>query len=587
MRSLLYHNWTDPDAPDEGGVPAIDPPVMDYIEQFQLTDKRLAEESLVYFCNYYLGSAVTDAFAEAHYEVCRFLQEQRDPGNPKRILCMWPREHGKTTLMTLSFVLWNICYRKKRNVVICSDSKIQAKEFLRNIKTELEVNETIRRDFGELVPNTSTKGGRYGKWDETHVITANGVQIKLISPGTQTRGLQFNVRVTMPNGRVRSYIQRPDLLILDDILNDKWIKNRLQRDKLEEWFFSPVFNAADSMNGDIVIVGTVLHNDDLLERLWKDEDRTRQWLKMRKPACRIVDGEITEPLWPARWNAEKLKRRRVEIGSLAFAREFLLQPLDEGAQFFHKDWFRFYIHQDIPQTWHPQLMERGYELLPPDMLVCTGIDPAISQKDEANYTAVVTLGFSPSQRKYYVLDVFQDRCSPQTQVKEMIRQCRRWDKTLNDGNGFVHTGFAVETYAYQESLGYWLKKELEDQGLIGYRIYRRNEYALDKYTRISGMSPMVEQNRLYFPLGLKRDPITDQQFLSWPFQKLQDEMHDFPGATLDIVDAAQRCYSVLVVEERRYVYSGQYGTDAISGFDALLSSHKHLQQYMGEPRRAA
>lgn len=574
MEALLDLHWTDCTTTPT----PINPVSAQLFADRPTNAKQWGEHSFLFFFLHYLGNAATNNFAEVHYDLARVLQERREPGNPKRFLCLFPREHAKTTLVTLGYILWCICYKVKTNIVICSDSKVQAKEFLRNIKTELETNEQILRDFGDMVPGPK-RADRKGKWDETHIITANQIQIKLVSPGSQIRGLQFNLRETDEDGNLHTRVQRPDLIILDDVLNDKWIKNKLQRDKLEDWFFGPVFNALDSDIGDVIVIGTIIHHDDLLSRLWKDEDRTRGWVKIRKPACMIQEGVLSAPLWEDRWPIEKLLRRRQEIGSLAFAREFILTPVDESSQFFQADWFRFFIHHDIPREWVPNLMENGYTPLPPDMLLVTAIDPAISKKDKSDYTAVVTLGFSPSRRSYFVLDLYRDRCSPGTQVREMIRQARKWDKTLNDGRGFVHLGFAVETYAYQESLRYWLKKALDNERLMNYRIWERHE-SVDKPTRVSGMSPMVEQNRLFFPLGLKRDIITGEEFATWTLQDMQEELAEFPnGANDDTVDALQRAYSVLLAEERRYVYAGMYGDEAVDGFESRMKSFPHQQNY--------
>lgn len=579
--SVLDRNWTDTSWMQDRGVSSV---VESVLPQ---TNKEWARHSLLYFVLTYLSTAATNEFAEVHYELAHHLQKPVVTNNPQHLLALFPREHAKTTIVTFAYTLWCICYRIKSNIIICSDSKIQAKEFLRNVKTELETNEKIAEDFGDLVPQTGKKGVLRGKWDEHHIITANQVQVKLISPGTQTRGLQFLVTEQHEDtGKLFTRVQRPDLIILDDILNDKWIKNKIQRDKLEDWFFGPVFNAADSETGQLVVIGTVLHHDDLLTRLWKDDERTREWTKMKRPACEFKDGRVVNPLWEDRWPAAKLERRRVQIGSLAFAREFLLEPVDEASQYFHHSWFRFYITADIPAPWIPELMENGYEALPRDMVCVTAIDPAISKRDTADYSCIVTVGFSPTQRKYYVLDMFRQRCSPEAQVREMIHQCRKWDKTnREDGQGVVHLGFVIETYAYQESIKYWLKKFLDNEQLENqYKLYTRAEHGVDKQLRISGMSPMVEQNRLLFPIAPKRDVVTGQYHAVMPYQVMQDEFDQFPhGANDDTVDAVQRAYSVLIKQEKLYAYSGVYGEHAAAGFDALERSHGFMADYFNPP----
>ena len=536
------------------------------------TAKEWAKVSFIYFMKYYLVHHTSNDFAEAHYELGRELQDAKPR---KRVLHLYPREHAKTTLITLGFTLWCVCNETKRNIVIVSDSVAQAREFLRNIKTELETNEKIIEDYGEMKGNKANGG----KWDEQHVITANQIQIKVLSPNAAVRGLQFNYRFTYfdnEKGRdvTASKTQRPDLFILDDILNDKFIKNKQVRDKLDNWFFGAMINALDSETGDVFVIGTVIHHDDLLSRMYKDDERTAGWKKSKSPACRFnAQGEMIDILWPGRWPMEKLLQRKVEIGSLAFAREFLLNPVDEHASYFNKMWYRFFTDYSLPASVQENLLGRGFFPPPDDLLLVTSIDPNAKRKDTSDYTVVATIGFSPTTRCYYVIDMWRERPTPQQQIQQMIHQARRWGKQYrHDGRGWVHLGFVIETIAYQESIRSWLKKEAEEQGIHDAMYWRREEN-IDKVIRCSGMSPMVEQNRLYFPLSWKKDPIDHSHRVAHRYSWLEDELSEFPnGAYDDGVDAVQRAYSVLINEERKYVDAGAYGPAAMRQMKSLLNT---------------
>lgn len=552
------------------------------------SDKELSESSFIYFVFHYLTSHLSNKFSPAHYDLAELLQ---DPTPRKRILWLFPREHAKTTIVTFAYTLWCICFNKKRNIIICSDAKSAAQEFLRNIKTELVNNDKIRNDFGDLQGRQSPKSGDLpGKWDEQHIITANGVQVKIWSPNSQVRGLQYNQPEIEEDEwgerRVINRIIRPDLVILDDILNDSHVQNKEARDKLENWFFTAVFNAVDSETGDIVAIGTLLHFDDLLSRLWKDEEKTAGWTKRKTPACVIGDdGVPRDSLWPDRWGPEKLLERRTQIGSLAFAKEFLLNPREDEAAYFRHEWFQFYADHTVPQEWLPDLFDkRQIEPLPRDMLICTGIDPNTKDKDKLDYTVVMTLGFCPTTRGYYVIDVARSRPSPEQQVMEMIRQAMRWGRQYRDDDqGWFHEGFIIETVAYQATIKYWLKKYADMHGLVDAKYYERNEGGVDKTVRCAVMSPMAEQRRLYFPIGVRTNPLSQEKHYCYPYQWLQDELNDFPmGSYDDGVDAMQRCYSRLIREERKYVTRGRYGPSAVDGFERMVASNKTLKQYLNE-----
>lgn len=553
-------------------------------------DKELGEYSIIYFATAYLSHHLGNAFAPAHYELCHHLQQNK---TRKRVLWLFPREHAKTTFFTFIFVLWCICYNKKRNIVICSDTQKQAKEFLRNLKTEIVNNSRLLRDFGDLQgrPIPGPNGEPAGKWDEHHVITSNGVQVKIWSPSSQVRGLQFNSTALVEDPEtgeryVETQILRPDMVVLDDVLNDKYVQNKDIRDEMEKWLFSAVINALDSDIGDIYIVGTLLHFDDLLSRLWKDQDKTIGWTKRKTPACKIgTDGIPTDILWPHRWPAEKLIERRQQIGSLSFAKEFLLNPREDEAAYFSTEWFKHYTDDSVPDDVAGQWFDaKRLERLPKDMIIVTAIDPNTKEKTTADYTVVMTVGFCPRTRGYYVIAVERSRPTPEQQVMQMIKQAlRHGQQYRDDGSGWYHQGFVIETIAYQNSIKYWLKKYANEHGITDARYYERAETGVDKVTRCSVMSPMAEQRRLYFPVGLRTNPVTKETMSWYPMDWLESELNDFPmGGYDDGVDALQRCYSVLIREERKWATSGRYGPKGAEGFNRMLQSHKTLKQYLNE-----
>jgi len=567
--------------------------IKEYVEQAHTdTHKELGRASFIYFAKYYLKNHLYNAFAPAHYELAKRIQNQ-DPINQK-ILWIFPREHAKSTIITFAYTLWCILYQKRHNIVIFSDSEKQAKEFLSNIKTELTINVKILRDFG-LMRGASNKKDSFTncKWDERHIITSNGIQVQARSPGSHVRGMNFNQIIEVideETGQLtkQAKITRPDLFILDDVLNDKHISNRDVRDKLEKWFFGPLINALDSNRGQIIVVGTLLHKDDLLSRMFKDEERINplnNWMKFKTPACVINDaGEFVDVLWPGRWSKQKLLHRRREIGSLAFTKEFLLDTREEESQFFQALWFGYYFDQTITPKLAAELNQQGRTIrgLPNDLLLTTAIDPNISSKDGADYTVILTLGFSPSTRNYYVIECYRGRPSPEFQPKEMLRQAMRHGKQFQTGGAIgtgVHIAFVVETIAYQASISYWLRKFAAEKNMWPCRVLQRHEN-IDKDLRVASMSPMAEQGRLYFPLHLHDDMLLKTKRVERKYQWLEDELDDYPQGTYkDGADALQRAFSGLVPEERKYVANGYYGIAAKEGFEEYVKSHGFVEDY--------
>lgn len=109
-----------------------------------------------------------------------------------------PREHGKTVRWSFAYPLWRVLSGSSRYVLLIGATQASAAENLINIRTELEENEEILADFGDL------KGDR---WSDSRIELSVGACIQAKGAGMSMRGTRY-----------RQY--RPDLIVLDDILKE-------------------------------------------------------------------------------------------------------------------------------------------------------------------------------------------------------------------------------------------------------------------------------------------------------------------------------------------------------------------------------
>ncbi|MBQ6868304.1 MAG: hypothetical protein IJO16_06530, partial [Clostridia bacterium] len=198
-----------------------------------------------------------------------------------RLVIAAPRGHAKSTVMSLQNVLHAALYGYKKYILLISDTESQAVSFLDCIKCELEDNEKIIEDFGNMK----------GKiWKSSSIVLANGCRIEALGSGQKIRGR-------------RNAERRPDLIILDDIENDEDVRSPEQRRKLESWFFSAVSKAGDYYT-DILLIGTVLHKDSLLSNLLKNPIYTsriykavisfspsEKWQVWENMLCNVADDD--------------------------------------------------------------------------------------------------------------------------------------------------------------------------------------------------------------------------------------------------------------------------------------------------------
>lgn len=78
-----------------------------------------------------------------HLELWNLMCDPHD-----KVAIAAPRGHAKSTAVTHSFVLANVCFRVKKHILILSDTEGQAVNFLKDIKAELLENEELISLFG-------------------------------------------------------------------------------------------------------------------------------------------------------------------------------------------------------------------------------------------------------------------------------------------------------------------------------------------------------------------------------------------------------------------------------------------------------
>lgn len=440
-----------------------------------------------WFNRYYLSDYFICEAAEFHSELSELIETQ------KRFVGAAPREHAKSTTVTFAKVIHSICFELFHFVVIIRDTADVAKQSVDDVRQELEHNERLREDFGDLI------GDR--KWTESEFVTSNGIKVLGLGRGMAVRGLRY-----------KQY--RPDLVILDDIEDDESVESKQQRDKQERWLRRAVLNIIGP-GGSFFMIGTILHHDSLLMRLLKQTDvfTTRVWKAIK---------ENGKPLWPARWPMQRLEAKRKEIGARNFATEFMNDPANEEEQIF------------LPQ------FERRFgddELAGVALDEAAAIDPAIGLKQKNDDSAIAVIG--EARGVYYVTSIRIRKMKIQQQVDLVVATCQEHPKLLK---------FGFETIAYQDAL-----KQLVDERSKIERLQIPaipvDDISSDKLRRLSRMAPLWEQ-------GLIRFPSPSSSYWNPDVEKCLEELYALgcsANAHDDGPDAVERAISLLRGKKGRKV----------------------------------
>ena len=402
---------------------------------------------------------------------------------------MMPRGFSKTT-GTNAMTLRDILFRDSNYIVYVSETATHAEAQLGNVQREIMENERIHEVFGNLRP--AQREGQ--SWSAGKFETTTGIIVQARGRGQQIRGLNH-----------RS--QRPDKIILDDVEDSESVQTEEQRQKTREWFHGDVEQALPRMaDGRILALGTLLHEEALLKTLEDDP----KWNS-------IIFGAVDkqgDPLWP-----ENMSHADIDVEKQSFAQKGMLHV-------FYKEFFNQIRNPETAKFKPEMISHRPVEISaenPEDNPLpyrAIAIDPAISNRPGADYTAIAVIGIH-KEGWIHVIDMWGKRgASPREQVDKYFEFVKKylWDK---DG---VSSRYGVEGVAYQQALEHLLREEMFRQKVY-FEIEKvgggvNNE---PKDRRVEGILQPRYANG--FILHQRKFPELETQLLDWPNGK-----KDFPDA---------------------------------------------------------
>lgn len=461
---------------------------------------REARYDFKYFCLTYFSDNFYTKACPMHDDLFALMQEAILNGKADDIADAAPRGSAKSTIISFALPIWCAVYKKKNFIIITSDTADQADDFLTNIRLELEDNELLIDDFGELVGVT---------WSSSKLVLKNGVRLQAFGAGKKIRGRRY-----------RQY--RPDLIICDDLENDENIASVDQRKKMFDWYMKALSKAGDERT-DKIVIGTLMHYDSLLSKLlnnpiyktkkyqsvinWSTSPKWDDWeliITDLENKNRVKDARGffntnkeemlrgTKVLWPEREDYYNLMVQRVADGPAAFSSEKQNEPLSDDERRFNPEWIRYYDDD---------------ELTGKNLFVVGACDPSMGKKG-GDYSAIVSLGVDPNQI-IYVLGANIERRHPDIIIEDVIEEYRKYH----------HRTFGVEDNAFQEYFKDTMQHRLQQSDVKGLGINIKGiKSHSDKILRIQSLQPAIKNGRIRF----RRDQ-----------QRLVEQLINFPMADHD------------------------------------------------------
>lgn len=402
------------------------------------------------FARIFLSTYKTRETPDFHIEIERTLKDE----NNKRVEIIAPRGHAKSTVVSFIYAMWNICFKRKKFIVLISDSWEQSKAFLEMIKSQFETNEMLKYYFGNLIGDK--------KWNEGEIITENDIKILCLGTGMKLRGLRYKET-------------RPDLIICDDIQNDELVSSENRRKKLKYWFNAVVMPSLNH-DGQLVLIGTTLHYDDLLCEV-KKKDLYPEFLTLEYKAIK----ENNQPLWPDMFSMEKLetiKKQYIARGmKYVFDREYMNNPVSDEDRLFRMTGMQYFTYADIPPN--------------KKLDVFITFDRAYSKGEKSDFTGIAVVGIDKDDN-WYVLHSENYRGNDDEIIGKYF-QLAQFVENLKFNlvvSGFEQKGFMNTLY-----LG--LKKRMTEKKKY-YNIIELKDGGTPKEMRIQGIQPIYNAGKIFF-----------------------------------------------------------------------------------------
>jgi phage terminase large subunit-like protein len=332
----------------------------------------------------------------------------------------------------------NTCYMALHRVesgynytLIVSDTASQSESIIADIQSMVEDSSLpyriIRAVIGEL--ELEYMGNRY-------FIVGKGA-------GASLRGIKRNRK-------------RPDLILIDDLLNDEIVQNRLRLDRLQRWYFKALLPSLDP-SGEVWFIGTPMTKADIFMKVCD-----------RYPTLKVP---LDATVWSDRFTPEWILSKKEEYNSMGMLREwkqeFELILTDSDTQLFDMSKIQFIDEDNIPD----------------DLVWFMTCDLAFSEKDSADYSALVCNGVS-SDGKWYIYPTAV-RAKPSevaAAIFELVSRFDILDVGIEQGGSYI---------AVKEHID---KLQLDYQSY--FNIIELKHGGRSKISRISALQPVINARRL-------------------------------------------------------------------------------------------
>lgn len=374
---------------------------------------------------------------------------------------------GSKTSICRVFGAKKIAYAQARTILWIGKSQDKAIHSVKWLRKQIEYNRFFSDTFG-LRPGS--------KWQDIECEIYHGIDevpITILAYG-----------ITGPIRGVNIDDYRPDLILLDDIIDEEIAASPLQRETIERLVYGALKEslapATEAPDAKMVMLQTPMDRDDISMKSLKDDE----WASIRIP-CWTLESEDRsledrESSWETRFPSKTLqeeKRKAIARNQTSiFTREKECKIVSRETATFLPEWLRFYELDPDDKFYSIMLID---PVPPPSP---AELSKGFKDKDYECITVMTRVGSNFFLREYSM----KRGHDPGWTISEFFRLARKYRPQR----------IYVESVAYQRTLAWLLRQAMATQRQ--YYVIEEITDKRSKYQRIiDGLSGPASNGRLF------------------------------------------------------------------------------------------
>jgi phage terminase large subunit-like protein len=217
------------------------------------------------------------------------------------LLILVPRDHGKSTCVTVPMPAYWVAEDALRSVIVCNATEDKAQGMTAASAAIIQNNEIYKKTFPYVVP--SVRWGKSGYYMDPNFVEKAAGSVERIDAGIRAFGVGNNITGSHPDGG----------LILDDLINEQSSRSEVKLDQAKAFCREAI--TCVTGNRPILVIGTRWNEKDLYGDIIDHRIvGPRGPLKVLKMGYKRTLADGTEELvWPRRTFVD-LQGRAKEAG---------------------------------------------------------------------------------------------------------------------------------------------------------------------------------------------------------------------------------------------------------------------------------